>query len=228
MRSYWPHSVTALMLGSSMLPFVLALGSARPVGEWIAFRYDASRVLFYLGEMEDPATLTEGEVKRQQVRQPLARWGAGGYLMPLAPLRWATFEPRSNTSFPEFHLGDHVSVLLNADATVEASVNGFLEQWGGAHPVVQIGVLARVIPEQLSAFRAAKSNYFLAYSSPAPPAPADNAPAPDIIGPRRILNRFGGAGELVLVNGDDGWSIRLWRRIDGRLVPTAVTYAYGD
>lgn len=93
---------------------------------------------------------------------------------------------------------------------------------------MQIGVLARVIPDQLGAFRAAKSNYFLAYSSPAPPVPADKVPAPEIIGPRRVLNRFGGAGELVLVNGDDGWSIRLWRRINGSLVPTAVNYAYGD
>jgi|GEM_PF-6176242 len=217
-----------LILGGSTLLSILALASAGPAGPWIAFRYDTSHVLFYLGEMKDPAKFTEGTVKRQQVKNPLAHWGVGGYLIPLTSARRATFQPSSNTNFPEIHRGDHVHLLLSGDTTVTGSVDGFLEQWGASNPIVQIGVLARVSPDQLRAFKVAKSDYFLAYLGTESAAAVSSAAGPGIIGRRRILNNFGSLGKLVLIDGDAGWNITLWRRIDGKLAPTTVSYAYGD
>lgn len=97
-----------------------------------------------------------------------------------------------------------------------------------SNPIVEVGVRARVSSDQLRAFRAAKSNYFLAYSGAESMPPSSNAADLEMVGRRRVLNRFGPLGELVLVDGEKGWIIRLWRRTNGRLAPTAVSYAYGD
>jgi hypothetical protein len=220
-RSSWFLRLgTPFVLGCSMLPGIHALEADRASGPWIAFRYDANHLLFYFAEAKDPDGPTQQAAEERQLAQPLARWGSGGYLLPLAADRWETFRPKIRP-------GERISVRLNRDTAITANIDSLVEQWGAANPVVQIGALAQVNPAQMSAFRSEKSDYFLAYLG-SPSAPAAPAAPTEIAGSRSILNRFGELSELVLVHGDDGWSIRLWRRIDGRLVPTAVSYAYGD
>ena len=114
-----------------------------------------------------------------------------------------------------------MTVRLNSKQTFHATVEGFVEQWGGANPHVQIGMLAQINTDELIRFRSNRNDYFLAYRGETPSISA--APRrQEIVGPRHVLNRFGSFGELAVIEGDDGWNVALWRRFSGKLMPTNV------
>src|SRR5438309_555869 len=65
-------------------------------GLWVAFRYDENRVLFYADKLRDPVR----QDYSRSLKAPVARHGAGGYLLPLTAERLRTFralEPRAGT-----------------------------------------------------------------------------------------------------------------------------------
>ena len=192
--------------------FVAGLAEAGVGGPWIAFRYDASRVLFYTGEAKDTAGFTG-----QQLSQPAAKWGGGGYLIPLRG-----GEVRSVA------LGEAVTVRISAKETLRAKVEQFVEQWGSSNPVVQVGVLAEIEADGLTRFRSSREDYFLAYRGKMLAGPAARLLRPEITGSRHVLNRFGAIGELIVIEGEAGWNVRLWRRYSGKLMPTGVVYSFGD
>lgn len=220
--------VALALLGSSQLYCNAALALSEPTaGPWIAFRYDSTHVLFYIGEARDPENFAQREAEQRRIADPVALWGRGGYLLPLTPAHWATLEPPLGRTFVDAHRASRITVLLARDTSLGATVDGFVEQWGSSNPVVRIGILAHVSPDQVSTFHRVQSDYFLAgFGADFTAALKDSRSK--FRGRRTVLNTFGAQGELVLVQGEEGWSITLWRHADGELAPTNVCYSYGD
>lgn len=178
--------------------------------------------------MKDPTGFSNEHLERGHLSQPLARWGGGGYLMPVNLDRLAIIERVGGTNpLEDLHVGDKLAARLDRRHSVNVVIERFVEQWGGENPVVQIGVIAQIEASDLPLFLAAKSDYFLAYYGFHPQVP-NTAVSNPVVGPRRVLNDFGRLGKLVPIRGDDGWNIALWREISGELRPTSVMYAYGD
>ncbi len=199
-------------------------------GPWIAFRYSATKVLFYAGQAKDTVGFTTSELTSRQLPQPAAKWGGGGCLVPLPTERFSALSPDPGVGsvLRRLRRGETLTVRLGREETLQATVEGFVEQWGGANPQVQIGVLARINTDELTRFQSNRDDYFLAYRGEMPsisPAPRHHH---EIVGPRHVLNSFGPIGQLVLVEGDDGWSVELFRRFSRKLIPTDVAYSYGD
>ena len=83
----------ALLAVQIIIAFVgLRTARASTPGPWIAFRYSPNEVLFYPGKMKDPTGFSNEHLERGHLSQPLARWGGGGYLMPVNLDRLAIIE----------------------------------------------------------------------------------------------------------------------------------------
>lgn len=216
--------LAALLLGSDRL-----IGQAH--GPWVAFRYDATSVLFYVETLVDP-------VRQDRVlalAQPAARYGGGGDLLPLEPGRLRTFRALGTPAEalpPDLsHVpapGARLRLLLGDDVVVPAVATRYVEQWGSGNPVVAIGMLASVDPRSLASFRAARSAYFLvdAGSDGRPPQYEEES---GVDWKRtETVNRFGFRGELRLQTADAGWCVTLYATSNGEMRPTAVRYCYGD
>ncbi len=219
--------LTIGMAASTLL--VSGMTDASVSGPWMAFRYSATKVLCYVGQAKDLTGFTGPELTSKQLPQPAARWGGGGYLMPLAAGRFSALQadPGTKSALRRLGRGEILTVLLGPEETLQATVEGFVEQWGGENPQVQIGVLVRINADGLTRFQSNRDDYFLAYGGGMPSTlPAQSHQ--EIVGPRQVLNSFGPIGELVVVKGDEGWNVTLWRRFSGKLKPTDVTYSYGD
>jgi hypothetical protein len=230
MNTSWRFAMVAVV-GAVFLLFpgsrILAL---QQDGLWVAFRYDEARVLFYGDRLQDPVR----QDYSKPMKSPAARYGAGGYLLPLTAERLQTFRdtappPRTaatpGSAAPA--LGQRLTLMLGGGTKITATVEEYVEQWGSENPVVAIGALARIPAADLARFRDAKSSYFLiaAASRPMPPAVrADES----IGGTTQVLNQFDGLGELILTVGEAGWSVTLFSRQDGSSRPTGVRYFYGD
>jgi hypothetical protein len=204
----------------------LAAGDARE--PWVAFRYNATTALFYVAQPRDTVGFTPSELADKQLPQPIARWGKGGYLMSLPKERLSALQPSLDESLlRSLNHDEPLTIRLSARETVIATCDGFIEQWGGSNPQVQIGVLARIATNELPKFRSNSNDYFLAYKGAEPSIQAQPRHE-EIVGPRHLLNKFGSIGELIVVEGDDGWSVALWRRFSDKLMPTGIAYSYGD
>ncbi len=194
-------------------------------GPWVAFRHDSARVLLYVGQAKETAS----PLFSKQLPEPAAHWGGGGYPLPLPAERFSAlqFDPHVQSLLRSLGRGETLTVRISPSETLRATVDGFVEQWGGANPQVQIGVLAHISTAELTDFQTYRADYFLAYRGETPSISA--APRPqEIVGPRHLLNSFGPIGELIVVEGDEGWNVALWRRFLGKLMPTNVAYSYGD
>lgn len=160
----------------------------------------------------------------KQLPDPTARWGAGGYLLPLSPAHLSALDP---AVFRDLSPGRPVTVRLSETQTVPAICDHFVEQWGMSEPKIFIGVLARVAPGKLPKFHSVHSNYFLAYHGPEPTPPAEPSHE-QFLGTGEVLNNLGSSGQLVLAHGEIGWNITLYRRFSGKLMATNIAYFYGD
>jgi hypothetical protein len=196
--------------------FLLSAGSRTPRlqedGLWVAFRYDETRVLFYIDRLQDPVIQDYSKA----MKSPAARYGAGGYLLPLTAERLRTFR---DTAPP--------SRTRAAQGSATLAPGQYVEQWGSENPIVAVGVLARVPAVDLERFRDARSSYFL-IATVSRPMPGASGAAEPIRGTTQVLNQFDGLGELVLRVAEAGWSVTLFTRQDGSLRPTDVRYFYGD
>ena len=218
---------TALLMAALVMSG-LAAGEAR--GPWIAFRYSPTEVLLYAGKARDAAEFTTSELSRREVPQPIARWGRGGYLMPLTRDRFSALQlqtPGEEAVLRGLNPGAALTVRLSPQETVAAVVERLIEQWGGANPEVQLGMIVRIKPEDVTKFQSNRNDYFLAYHG-ALPAIAATPRHQEIVGPRYALNDFGEIGQIIVVQGDDGWNVALWRRFDHKFMATDIAYSYGD
>ncbi len=195
---------------------------------WIAFRYSSTEVLLYAGWATDTAGFTASDLSGGQISQPTAQWGGGGYLMPLDSNRFSALRlerPGEEAILHEFSPGAALTVRLGPKQKVSAVVEHLVEQWGGANPEVQVGVLARVKTEDLAKFRSNGSGYFLAYRGKSP-AISTTPRRQEIVGRRCVLNDLGETGEIIVVKGDDGWNVALWRHFGDKFLPTNIAYSY--
>lgn len=193
----------------TVLLAMTALLRARQDDSWIGFRYDDERVLFYAASLVDP--VQQHDYARLALEPPVARYGRGGYLLPLTPERLATFQPatvdpgRPRRELPA--IGSEVMARSGSGNDVACIVERYVEQLGSDEPVVNVGVLARVKPASSSAFRAARGDHFLVT-----PPNASVPRNPDI----RVRS-----GELW-------WCVTLYLGIDGEMRPSATEYCYRD
>ncbi|MEO8481322.1 MAG: hypothetical protein ABI634_03880 [Acidobacteriota bacterium] len=220
--------VTMLVAGALAVPSAV---TRQQTGLWVAFRYDADRVLFYVDRLIDPVTQDDS----RPLKPPVARYGAGGYLLSLSPERLSTFRPPEpstpDTARPGPNhvpaIGTELRLMLGGDVEVPAVVETYVEQWGSENPTVRVAAMARVRAGALVTFRAAPSAYFLigAYS-----------PLAVGVGIRRgvewkrseILNRLGPRGVLTVHVAKAGWCVSLDVLRNGTMRPSAVEYCYGD
>jgi hypothetical protein len=187
-------------------------------------------MLLYAGAAKDTAGFATSDLSSKQVPQPVARWGGGGYLMPLTRSRFSALQllsPGEESVLRGLNPGATLNVRLSAQEAVTAVVERLVEQWGGANPEVQLGVIARIKPEDAAKFQSDRNDYFLAYQGESPVLAATPRNQ-EIVGPRRVLNDFGEVGQIIVVPGDDGWNVALWRHFDGKFMPTDIAYSYGD
>lgn len=217
--------LAALLLGSDRL-------TGQEHGPWVAFRYDATSVLFYVDTLVDPV----GQDHVRALASPAARYGGGGDLLPLEPGRLRTFRalgtsaetpPPDLSHFPA--PGARLRLLLGDDVVVPAVATRYVEQWGSGNPVVAIGMLASVDPRSLARFRAARSAYFLVDAGSDGLRPPQYEQESGVDWKRtETVNRFGSRGELRLQIADAGWCVTLHATSNGKMRPTAVRYCYGD
>jgi hypothetical protein len=214
--------LTAALAGSG-----LAAGQAPTL--WIAFRYSPTQVLLYAANAKDTAGFTASEASIKQVPQPIARWGGGGYLMPLTRARLSALQIQSPGEEVLHGLAPGVvlTVRFGSQQTVSATIERFVEQWGSANPEVQLGVIARIRPEDVPKFQSNRNDYFLTYKG-GPPAIAGTLQRQEIAGTRYVLNSFGEIGQIIVEQGDAGWNVALWRHFHGKFMPTDIAYCYGD
>jgi hypothetical protein len=196
---------------------------------WVAFRYDEKRVLFYFARKVDPV----GQDYSNPLKPPAARYGAGGYLLPLTPQRLKTFSdapswPAPGDSSVVPAIGRQLTLLLGGKTSIPATVEQYVEQWGSENPVVAVGALATVPDANRSAFKATEAAYFLVgtASQPAPRRVVpQNATLPS---GSQLLNQFDRLGDLVVNAGEFGWCVTLAVDQKGVRHRTPVAYCYGD
>lgn len=179
---------------------------------WVAFRYDADRVIFYTERLIDP-------VVQQTVNAllaPMAEYGGGGYLLPLTPERLATFQPHAGGE--RVQLNEKYTLWLDGENVVEATTEAYVEQWGSENPVVRVAVIARVA-------RPFKGDYFLISRERSPRRPFAGTDRTPLRASRNIVGSFGPIGNLAIDRGEYGWIVALVTTSGGR---TNVEYSYGD
>ncbi len=223
-------SLSGILLVTTLIaPSVMA---NQPGPLWVAFRYDATSVLFYVETLVDP--VSQDHVLA--LAQPAARYGGGGDLLPLEPGRLRTFRalgtPADAPPADLSHVpapGVRLRLLLGDDGVVPAVATRYVEQWGSGNPVVAIGMLASVDPRSLARFRAARSAYFLLDTGSDGLRPPKYEQDSGVDWKRtETVNRFGSRGELRLQIADAGWCVTLHAPSNGGMRPTAVRYCYGD
>jgi len=226
----WRETVSIsgiLLVTTLMAPGVMA---NQPGQLWVAFRYDDSRVLFYVATVKDPTR----QDYAHPLPPPMATHGGGGYLLPLPSDRLHTFVPEIEVGravSPDARtlppIGVALELWLGGAVRVPAVVDRYVEQWGNANPDVQVGAMAVIAPGARPAFRRAKSDYFVVTFKGAGPAPHGTGRRSRW---RRTqsLNRFDRLGELRLEAAEAGWCVTLYPSADSSVPPTGVQYCYGD
>jgi hypothetical protein len=191
---------------------------------WVGFRYDETRIVSYVARMEDPVEIKQKDLT--PLKAPVTRGSWCGYHLALTSERLHTFKPLTGT-VPK--VGQHVTVILDANTTVAASVDGYIEDWHGDTEVA-VAILAQVVPADRSRFQETKSGYFLiSTQQKAPPPPVIPDPTANVeFKTRVVLNRFGSLGELIERTAEAGNEIRLFRTDRGSLQPTAVATGCSD
>jgi hypothetical protein len=220
--------VTILVAGALTVPSALA---RQQTGPWVAFRYDADRVLFYVERLVDPVR----QDYSRPLKPPVARYGAGGYLLPLSPDRLKTLRPSapSTTATPYAGpnrvpaIGTELRLRLGGDVEVAARVEAYVEQWGSENPTVNVAAIAKVGAGGLAAFHAASSAYFL-IDMDGRAAVGDGMRSGADWKRSEILNRFGQRGQLSVHIAEAGWCVILSVPRNGSLRPSTVEYCYGD
>ncbi len=199
---------------------------------WIGFRYDSTHVLFYVKKLRDPAWFNQDQLKQLRVPDPAPEYGRGGYLLPLTKERLASFTPapagfnsRETGNIPA--LGTKLIVFLGGTRTVEAIADRYVEQWGIENPIVRVGILTRVDSASVSLSNTISRAYLVSTTDhPELPPSVKESDCPKCT--KHLLNTFTGIGSLFLQKGEAGWSVTLFSREKAGLVPTELSYAYGD
>jgi len=188
----------------------------------IAFRYDKNHVISHVAYMEDPVKISNPKPSKE----PVTRDSNCGYQLPLTVERLRTFKPLDG-KVPA--IGQKFIVFLGGNATITATVEGYIEDWHG-DPRVGISMIALVESRDQSRFEKTESGYFLISSQgkPALPASISDPFAGVEIKTRSVLNRFGTLGDLIERTAEAGRDIRLYRISQGTLRPTNVEDGCSD
>jgi len=128
--------VGAYLLASWMIGQALSLVAGPQRDIWVAFRYDAGRVIFYTERLIDPVNQRVDNA----LPPPVPPDSGGGYLLPLTPERLATFrpDPEPQGCGERVQLHQNYSLWLDGTSVVEATPEVYVEQWGSENPIVRI------------------------------------------------------------------------------------------
>ena len=198
----------------------------------IAFRYDENHVLFYAATRYDPATFSMADIEELKEKGPVADYGSGGYFLPLTENRLRTFKdwPASEEESCDIPpLQSTFTVFLGGSDKIRVTAERYIEQWGMGNPVIRVGVIARIAPNESRIFHKAQTSAFLISKKgqvSLPTAITQKSVCTDC--KRTSLNRFLPAGELILEQWDAGWTVTLYRRTANGIRGTKVSYGYAD
>ena len=198
----------------------------------IAFRYDPDHVLFYAAKRRDPATFSMADIGKLSEKEPVADYGAGGYFLPLTEDRLRTFKASpaededSSGNIPP--LQSTFTVFLGGADEIRVTAERYIEQWGMENPIVRVGVIAHIAPNESGLFHKIQASAFLLSKNDRLALPAALGQTVCSNCKHTVLNCFPSGGELILEQWEVGWAVTLYRQTASGLRSTKVSYGYAD